>query len=284
MAKIATRKANVVVINAADNLREQHGNYISEFVTRGNTVLYGLIADMHKVYEDIMAMPVVEKEHTLNKMRVYLKDECNIKTQKNTSELTTVLRYITLGSRKTICVYGAVIKKAIAEGVAADALAGYIENNGGIEKVRHADSMLERRKLNSEKEEKRNRYAKKHLAAATPMFSLSKPGGGSFVLRNRMAVDYTVAICRQGKGGKLEVMSTLPTDEVMENLVLQRYAECLALATFKGSADKFSEACEALGVHPDYVYFWKKDNGIVDADVDECAIVAADREQLKVAA
>jgi len=94
---------NQTIITHADLLAQRHQDYVSEFVTRANVELYGILAEMHKLHEMILASPKMDR--LIKQMRKLLKENYNLKTQSNTKTTALVVKYITRASRKTTHVY-----------------------------------------------------------------------------------------------------------------------------------------------------------------------------------
>ncbi len=59
-----------------------------------------------------------------------------IRTQENTSDTTVLVRYITRADRKTAHVYSRAIEAARANAIASSDFALYVEQAGGIERIR----------------------------------------------------------------------------------------------------------------------------------------------------
>lgn len=97
-------------------------------------MLYDLLGRMYSLTLELDAS--VDRENIVRQIRVELATKWNIKTQDNTSDATALVRYITRADRKTAHVYARVIEVAKANQVKAPYLSGFIERQGGIEKIR----------------------------------------------------------------------------------------------------------------------------------------------------
>ena len=124
---------NHTIITHADLLAQRHASYVSEFVTRANSELYVILAEILKLHEQVEAS--MQRDKLIKQIRRLLKDNYNIKTQTNTKTTALVVKYVTRASRKTAHVYGKVLDIAIADGITSDGLVEYIKSKGGIDKV-----------------------------------------------------------------------------------------------------------------------------------------------------
>ena len=87
------------IITHADLLAERHASYVSEFVTRANSELYAILAEILTLHEQVEASK--QRDKLIKKMRTRLKDQHKIKTQANTTTTALVTKYVTRASRKT---------------------------------------------------------------------------------------------------------------------------------------------------------------------------------------
>ncbi len=129
------------IITHADSLAQRHALYVSDFVTRANTELYEILAEIHKLYEQIDGSK--QRDKLIKNMRERLKSSHNIKTQANTKTTALITKYVTRASRKTAHVYSRVLEVAIANHIGSADLVDYIKRMGGIDKVRMAVNSAE---------------------------------------------------------------------------------------------------------------------------------------------
>ena len=122
------------IIKNANSIADQHAQYMEQFINRGNTALYQILADIFRVYEQLEACEI--KERVIKEMRKYLRESHNIKTQANTKTTALVTKYVTRASRKTAHVYSRVLEVAIANSIGSADLVEFIKLKGGIDKVR----------------------------------------------------------------------------------------------------------------------------------------------------
>lgn len=65
------------IITNANSIADKHTQYVEQFITRGNTTLYQIIADIFKVYEQLESCDI--KERVIQEMRKHLREVHNIK-------------------------------------------------------------------------------------------------------------------------------------------------------------------------------------------------------------
>ena len=116
---------NHAIIAHADLLAQRHEDYVNEFVTRANTELYGILAEIMLLHEKMLASPNQDK--LIKQMRKTLKEKYGLKTQANTKTTALVVKYVTRASRKTAHVYGRVLDIAITKGIDSTGLVDFIK-------------------------------------------------------------------------------------------------------------------------------------------------------------
>ena len=121
------------ILGKANDLARDH-EQLDLHVAVGRQMLYDLLGRMYSLTLELDAS--VDRENIVRQIRVELATKWNIKTQDNTSDATALVRYITRADRKTAHVYARVIEVAKANQVKAPYLSGFIERQGGIEKIR----------------------------------------------------------------------------------------------------------------------------------------------------
>ena len=130
--EITTVKTKTILGKANDLARDHE--QLDLHVAVGRQMLYDLLGRMYSLTLELDAS--VDRENIVRQIRVELATKWNIKTQDNTSDATALVRYITRADRKTAHVYARVIEVAKANQVKAPYLSGFIERQGGIEKIR----------------------------------------------------------------------------------------------------------------------------------------------------
>lgn len=100
-----------------------------------NETLYALLADTLGIYNqrfvnaDKADMRVLRIELTA-KLKA-----ANVRVVKSTTTLAMLVRFVFMSDRKRALRYAYVLQAAVIDGIAADGLAAYIDNAGGIEEI-----------------------------------------------------------------------------------------------------------------------------------------------------
>ncbi len=118
------------IIKTVYQLESEHVSYIEQFITRGNQALYALLS---KVYA--LAVQINHSDNCdsiLKNMRSELSLRKKIKTQKNTTAMTMIVRWVVGGSRQAAHTYSKALDAAYKDNLAAEDLAAYFTKCGGI--------------------------------------------------------------------------------------------------------------------------------------------------------
>ena len=131
---LETLAVSKTLIAQADDLALAHENFHTHFVVGGRVALYALL---QKIYELVLKLEASsDQSFFVQQMRKNLKNKHGIKTQENSSPTAIVVRYITRADRKTAHVYARAIEAAKATDVPALEFSNYVEEQGGVEKIR----------------------------------------------------------------------------------------------------------------------------------------------------
>jgi hypothetical protein len=122
------------VLATGNALAVKHTNYYDTYITKGNSVLNALLTEIMEYAEIVFASS--DAEEIIKAMRNTLKDCYGIKVQKNSNAIAVIVRYITRTNRKNAHVYARAIKLAFDAGKTSAELANFIEENGGVSKIR----------------------------------------------------------------------------------------------------------------------------------------------------
>jgi hypothetical protein len=118
------------IVNAAKMLESEYASYVDEFVTRGNQALYAVLAKIYAVAVQINHSD--NKESIIKSLRNVMSLQKKIKTQKNSSALTLLVRWVVGGSRQLAHTYSKALEAAYTDNIAADELAAYFTKQGGL--------------------------------------------------------------------------------------------------------------------------------------------------------
>jgi hypothetical protein len=127
-------KVSKTLIAQADDLACEHERFHTNYVIGGRLALYELLG---KIYD--LALKVEkssDREFFVTQMRKALKKKYGIKTQENSTTAAIVVRYVTRVDRKTTHVYAQAIEAAKASKIPTVCFSGYLEEQGGVEKIR----------------------------------------------------------------------------------------------------------------------------------------------------
>ena len=251
------------IITHADLLAERHASYVSEFVTRANSELYAILAEILKLHEQVEASK--QRDKLIKQMRVRLKDEHKIKTQANTTTTALVTKYVTRASRKTAHVYSRVLQVAIANGVTSAGLVEYIENSGGIDKVRMAVNSAEAIKQANATAKSYQQQLRKQLNQKGAVGSLDLSA-----VNNSLPCASDVAfyhlLCRFNNATNThEIVAVMYPSSAFETQAMDEYLTMLDLACVS-DRNQFYDKCKSLGVNMDILLRWMAANKIDSAD------------------
>ncbi len=128
-------------------LAQKSKDYESDFVARGNQVLYELLAG---IYEVVCRIEQSDFRHEiLHEIRKELKSR-DIKVQTNTPDITVVVKSILGADRKRATNYARVLKIAQIERIPIAELKDYISRRGGIGQIHDTEASLEATKLGNQ--------------------------------------------------------------------------------------------------------------------------------------
>ena len=91
------------VLAEGNFLAEKQADFNEHFIVKANDVLYSLLADIMAFTDMVMVSP--HKLSILSKMRMVLSKEYKIKTQRNSSDILILVKYVVRTNRKNAHVY-----------------------------------------------------------------------------------------------------------------------------------------------------------------------------------
>jgi hypothetical protein len=203
----------------------KHENYVAQYVTKANEELYLLLGEILSFAEGILATKNVKP--IIKEMRSALTYKHKIKTQKNSTDLNIIVRFITRTSRKNALIYSQVLAKAISLNIKSEELAEYIKSNGGINKVReNANAAITADQANK-LANLQTYYANKLLdarATSSPYatFEIDKARTSELHDVARYG-EYVYMVCKKDGLGKFTVIDAIAMDKDLEARILQRY-------------------------------------------------------------
>lgn len=269
--KISRTKVDInhTIITHADLLAQRHEDYVSEFVTRANTELYCILAELLELHEKLVASPKQDK--LIKQMRQSLKEKYGLKTQANTKTTSLVVKYVTRASRKTAHVYGRVLDVAIANGISSTGLIDFIKTNGGIDKVRMA--------VTSKETQQHLKSVEAQLQKKLRLTLIGNQGIGnvSFAAKSTLPhakdVSFTHMLCTFNHSTqKHEIVGVMYPSSSLESLAMTEYLTMLEVAAISDDDTLFYQRCKERGLNMDLIHRWMASNNIVNAVDAECLI------------
>jgi hypothetical protein len=118
------------IVQAVKVLENEHASYVDEFVTRGNQALYAVLSKIYALAVQINHSD--NKDSILKSLRNVMSLQKKIKTQKNSTALTMIVRWVVGGSRQLAHTYSKALDAAYKDNIAAEELAVYFTKQGGL--------------------------------------------------------------------------------------------------------------------------------------------------------
>ena len=254
---------NHAIIAHADLLAQRHEDYVNEFVTRANTELYGILAEIMLLHEKMLASPNQDK--LIKQMRKTLKEKYGLKTQANTKTTALVVKYVTRASRKTAHVYGRVLDIAITKGIDSGGLVDFIKASGGIDKIRVAVDSAEVQKQKKQIEVQLQKDLKQALHLQTNIgqvqFTKSIPS-----IPHASDVDFVHMLCSYNHDTqKHEIVGIMYPSSALEAQSMSEFLTMLDVAAVSDDGTMFHDRCKQHGLNMDVIHRWMAANNITDA-------------------
>jgi len=215
------------LIGQADDLAREHEEFNDRYIISGRKALYELLGKIYALAEQLDCCN--DREDQVAILRKVLSEKYGIRTQENTSDTTVLVRYITQADRKTAHVYSRAIETARLNKVDSYKFAGYVEQAGGVERIR-ADNATPA-KTSQEVEvietnrELRLELARKYLTARTELPLTSFSLGGRYKQTQR-ATTFKQFICYE-RNGRYFVLAEQDVDDDQEPKLVEQIAKRL---------------------------------------------------------
>lgn len=242
-----TNKNLIVVkplITQAEDLAKEHELIHQQYVVPGRLALYGLLQKIMQLSEAFDASP--DKDDLIKFMRIKLQ-ESRIKTQDNTPADAVLVRFVTRADRKAAHVYARAIETAKANGVPSTDFIKFVQEQGGIERIRSNAANPKPAAL-SEQEARDVREAMwEFLRLRSEMpFARFKPSRGTLPGdRGPGVLQYLIA---SRNGDEYRVISALEVDDELEHKLLAPLQKAVAerMAKDKNALDKMRQAVDRI--------------------------------------
>ncbi len=210
------------VLSEGDLLAQQQVDFYDNYIVKANDVLYGLLAELMRYSDQVLGSDY--KLEILSKMRSTLSTKHHIKVQKNTPDLTIIVKYVVRTNRKNAHVYARVLDMAYRQDVMADELEDFIRQNGGIDRIRESNVNLEGVQKRKSEDGDRAKLVKAllNIKAETPMAEFRIPGEWTSQVHDSHGVGlFLYPICAK-VDGIYKVVGIVPMDYEFEEQILKR--------------------------------------------------------------
>lgn len=206
------------LIGQADEIAAAHEHFTTHYVVGGRMALYSLLGQMLALINAFES--AIDREDLLAKVKYRLRSEFGIKTQKNSSDISVLIRYMTRADRKTTHVYARTIEAAKANGITPAQLPAFIEGAGGVERIRALASTDHTRADIKDCAENRMALTKEYLRckSALPLASFEMVESEKDLGSNEAAYAYFIGT--RTEDGRYQILSRLPATEEFEQLAL----------------------------------------------------------------
>ncbi len=207
------------LIGQADEIAAAHEHFTTHYVVGGRMALYSLLGQMLALINAFES--AIDREDLLAKVKYRLRSEFGIKTQKNSSDISVLIRYMTRADRKTTHVYARTIEAAKANGITPEQLPAFIEGAGGMERIRALASTDHTRADIKDCAENRMALTKEYLScrSALPLASFEMAESDEDL--GSAGAAYAYFIGTRTEDGRYQILSRLPATEELERLALK---------------------------------------------------------------
>ena len=215
------------LIRQANDLAREHEEFNDRYIISGRKALYELLGKIYALAEQLDGC--IDREDQVTILRKVLSEKYGIRTQENTSDTTVLVRYITQADRKTAHVYSRAIETARLNKVDSSKFAGYVEQAGGVERIR-SDNVApgltnqEVEAIETERE-LRLELARKYLTARTEL-PLASFNIGRRHSQTPKTKTYKQFICYE-RSGRYYVLAQQDVDDIQELKLVEQIAKGL---------------------------------------------------------
>lgn len=229
------------LIGQADDLAIEHESFHDHYIIGGRTALYELLGKIYSLAEQLDCC--VDRDEQLELLRTVLAQKYGIRTQENTSDTTVLVRYITKADRKTAHVYSRAIETARQNGIASNNFVSYVEQAGGVERIRSNGAVAPEDDIKGEVSEDELEdmleLTRAYLSARSelPLGSFRSPKGERL---NGEKGALTHFICHE-RNGRQYVLAQRRVSKVQETAIIKEFAKelCADKKTAKKDIGKF---------------------------------------------
>ena len=222
---MGTLESTRSLLSQAEDLAREHEEFNDRYIVAGRKALYELLGKIYALAEELDRC--IDREDQVSLLKKVLLEKYGIRSQENTSDTTVLVRYITQADRKTAHVYSRAIEAARINRVDSSSFAGFIEQAGGIERIRSdnaapAQTNKEVEAIEAESE-LRFELARKYLTARTEL-PLASFKLGKRYLRSSKSNSFKQFICYE-RGGRYYVLEEQLVDKTQELKIISELSE-----------------------------------------------------------
>ena len=220
------------ILGQANDLAREHQS-LDMHIAVGRQMLYDLLAKIYAL--SVQLDSSLDREYLVKMMKAELAEKWGIKTQENTSDATTLVRYITRADRKTAHIYARAIEVAKANKVKSDFFSSFVERQGGVERIRSSSVQVTGSKDVETMAEEQRELSREYLKARRQCpYSSFRIGKKTNDLSEPQSLNFFV--CSE-KDGRYFVLAKLPVAEGISNQLMQDFAESLCVDMKKARAE-----------------------------------------------
>lgn len=226
------------LIGQADNLAEEHEQFNANYIVAGRHALYRLLGKIYTLSVELDG--AIDKAEQISIMRSVLARKHGIRTQDNTPDLTVLVRYITRADRKTAHVYTRAIEAAKNNQISPLSLPEYLEEQGGIERVRANSVESFREEPSLDDLEERGDLTRRYLVARKEYPLASFTVNKKHVAELGGSSGIAVLLCTESKG-RYFVLSRVPLDAKLEKTIVDAISRKFSegLSQVRKNVDRF---------------------------------------------
>ena len=215
------------LIRQANDLAREHEEFNDRYIISGRKALYELLGKIYALAEQLDGC--IDREDQVTILRKVLSEKYGIRTQENTSDTTVLVRYITQADRKTAHVYSRAIETARLNKVDSSKFARYVEQAGGVERIRagNATPAITYQEVEAIENDRELRLelARKHLKARSELPLASFKLGKRYKQKPR-ANAFKQFICYE-RNGRYYVLAQQDVDGDQEPKLVEQIAKGL---------------------------------------------------------
>ena len=212
------------LLGQADDLAREHEEFNDRYIVSGRKALYELLGKIYALAEQLDSC--IDKEDQVITLRKVLSEKYGIRTQENTSDTTVLVRYITQADRKTAHVYSRAIEIARLNKVDSSKFAGYVEQAGGVERIRaNGVESVDNNVLKPGLQEKLD-LTRKYLNARREFPIATVRVSAKQAVNFGAASHLNVLVCSEHEG-RYYVLAKLSADEALEKKLVEALAQQL---------------------------------------------------------